>query len=98
MTDVLDGVRNHYRATGLTERLKTALMAFGPGDKRLTPQQLGALDQFHTGGLAATAELAKLAGITADMSRLDLGSGGAGPAPAFGPAGRGRGKGAEPRA
>ena len=80
MTDVLDGVRNHYRATGLTERLKTALMAFGPEDKRLTPQQLGALDQFHTGGLAATAELAKLAGITADMSVLDVGSGVGGPA------------------
>ena len=28
MTDILDGVRDHYRATGLTERLKTALMAF----------------------------------------------------------------------
>src|SRR6266478_509972 len=80
MTDVLDGVRNHYRATGLTERLKTALMAFGPEDKRLTPQQLDALDQFHTGGLAATDELAKLAGITADVSVLDVGSGVGGPA------------------
>ena len=29
MTDILDGVRDHYRATGLTERLKTALTAFG---------------------------------------------------------------------
>jgi len=25
MIGVLDGVRDHYRATGLTERLKTAL-------------------------------------------------------------------------
>ena len=25
MTDTLDGVRDHYRATGLTERLKSAL-------------------------------------------------------------------------
>src|ERR1700738_1900906 len=80
MTDVLDGVRDHYRATGLTERLKTALTAFGPGDQRLTPEQLGALDQFHTRGLAATAELAKLAGIAADMSVLDVGSGVGGPA------------------
>ena len=31
MTDVLDGVRNHYRATGLVERLKAALMALGAG-------------------------------------------------------------------
>src|SRR5713101_5473782 len=80
MIDVLDGVRDHYRATGLTERLKAALTAFGPEDQRLTPQQLGVLDQFHTRGLAATAELAKLAGISADTSVLDVGSGVGGPA------------------
>ena len=80
MTDVLDDVRDHYRTTGLTERLKTALMALGPEDQQLTPQQLGALDQFHTRGLAATAELAKLAEITADAAVLDVGSGVGGPA------------------
>ena len=80
MIDVLDGVRDHYRATGLTERLKTALAALGPEDQQLTPQQLAALDQFHTRGLAATAELGKLAGITAGMSVLDVGSGVGGPA------------------
>jgi sarcosine/dimethylglycine N-methyltransferase len=80
MTDVLDGVRAHYRATGLTERLKTALTSFGPEEQLLAPQQLAALDQFHTRGLSATAELAKLAGITADMSVLDVGSGVGGPA------------------
>ena len=80
MNDVLDGVRDHYLATGLTERLKTALAVLGPGDQRLTPQQLAALDQFHTRGLPATAELAKLAGVTAGMSVLDVGSGVGGPA------------------
>jgi hypothetical protein len=80
MTDARDGVRDHYRATGLTERLKAALMALGPEDRRLSPEQLGALDQFHTRGLAATAELAKLAGISADTSVLDVGSGVGGPA------------------
>jgi sarcosine/dimethylglycine N-methyltransferase len=80
MTDMLDGVRDHYRATGLTERLRAALIALGPEDQRLTPQRLGTLDQFHTRGLAATAELAKLAGITADLSVLDVGSGVGGPA------------------
>src|SRR5499427_5742711 len=80
MTDVIDGVRDHYRATGLTERLKTTLTALGPEDQRLTPQQLAALDQFHTRGLAATAELAKLAGVTADTVVLDVGSGIGGPA------------------
>ncbi|GGF24485.1 SAM-dependent methyltransferase [Aliidongia dinghuensis] len=80
MTDVLAGVRDHYRATGLTERLKAALATFGAEDQRLTPEQLGTLDQFHTRGLAATADLAKLAGITAAMSVLDVGSGVGGPA------------------
>jgi SAM-dependent methyltransferase len=80
MTDILDSVRNHYRATGLTERLKAALSAFGSDEQRLTPQQLAGLDQFHTRGLPATVELAKLAGITADMLVLDVGSGVGGPA------------------
>jgi ubiquinone/menaquinone biosynthesis C-methylase UbiE len=80
MNDVLEGVRDHYRATGLAARLKAALAVFGPEDRRLTPQQLAALDQFHTRGVAATAELARLAGIGAGMSVLDAGSGIGGPA------------------
>ncbi|CAB3731552.1 class I SAM-dependent methyltransferase [Paraburkholderia rhynchosiae] len=80
MNDAFDGVRDHYRATGLTERLKIALAVLGPEDQPLTPEQLGALDQFHTRGLAATAELAGMARITADMSVLDVGSGVGGPA------------------
>jgi sarcosine/dimethylglycine N-methyltransferase len=80
MTNALDGVRDHYRATGLAERLKIALGTLGPGDHLLAPQQLGTLDQFHTRGLTATAELAGLAGITAEMSVLDVGSGVGGPA------------------
>lgn len=80
MTDVLAGVRDHYRATGLVDRLKTALAALGPEDRPLTPQQLAGLDQFHTRGLAATAELARLAGITAGMVVLDIGAGVGGPA------------------
>ena len=76
----LEGVRAHYRATGLTERLKTALAGLAPETQSLTPQQLGALDQFHTRGLAATAELAELAGIAAGMAVLDVGCGIGGPA------------------
>ncbi len=80
MSDVFDGVRDHYRASGLIERLKAALAVFGPEEQRLTPQQLGTLDQFHTRGLAATADLARLAGIALGMSVLDVGSGVGGPA------------------
>ena len=83
MKDELDGVRDHYRATGLTGRLKAALAAFGPEEQRLTSKQLAGVDQFHTRGLAATADLARLTGITADMSVLDVGSGVGGPARAL---------------
>src|ERR1043165_5910378 len=80
VTDGLDGIRDHYRATGLAGRLRTALASLGPEYQILTPQQLGALDQFHTRGLAATAELATLVGITGGMSVLDVGAGIGGPA------------------
>src|SRR5689334_3278822 len=80
MTDVIDGVREHYHSTGLVERLKAALAVFGPENQRLLPQQLAALDQFHTRGLAATDDLARLAGIEAEMAVLDVGAGVGGPA------------------
>lgn len=78
--DPIDKVREHYGADGLTERLKAALAALGPDDRTLAPRQLAGLDQFHTRGLAATAELAALAGIAADDAVLDVGSGVGGPA------------------
>ena len=77
MADTLDGVRDHYR---LVERLKAALATFGPEDQMLTFQQLAVLDQFHTRVLAATADLASLAGTPAGMSVLDVGSGVGAPA------------------
>jgi len=80
MTDLLERVRDHYRATGLTDRLRMALLAFGPEEQRLTPQQLATLDQFHLRGAAATAQIAELAGITSTMSVLDIGAGVGGPA------------------
>src|SRR6516165_5324172 len=56
MSDVLAGVRDHYSANGLTERLKSALTVLGSEDRLLMPLQLAAVDHFHTRGLAATAE------------------------------------------
>lgn len=77
MTDVFDRVDDHYRPMGLVDRLRAAL---GPDEQPFPPEQLGALDQFHTRGLAATAEIAQLAGISDQMSVLDIGSGLGGPA------------------
>jgi hypothetical protein len=69
----VNGVREHYRTTGLTDRLKIALTVLGPEDQPLTPQRPGAPHHFHTRGLAVTADLAQLARISADMSVLDVG-------------------------
>lgn len=80
MTDALDPVRAHYNPTGLTARLRAALAVFGPEHARLTPRELAPLDQFHTRGAAATAEIAELAGITRATAVLDVGSGIGGPA------------------
>jgi SAM-dependent methyltransferase len=80
MNDVLEQVRDHYDAVGLTERLKAALAGFGPEEQRLMPRQLAGIDQFHTRGYPATLELAKLAEVTTATSVLDIGSGIGGPA------------------
>jgi sarcosine/dimethylglycine N-methyltransferase len=80
MTDTTIQLREHYGATGLTDRIKSALATISPEGLTLTSAQLAPLDQFHTRGLAATADLARLAGITAGMSVLDVGSGVGGPA------------------
>jgi ubiquinone/menaquinone biosynthesis C-methylase UbiE len=79
-TSVLDAVRDHYDAAGLTERLKTALASLAPAGQRLTPAQLASLDHFHTRGAEATIEIGRLAGIIAAASVLDIGSGIGGPA------------------
>jgi SAM-dependent methyltransferase len=80
MSQDVEGIRNHYAAGGLLERLRLALATFGPEDRPLTPRQLGAIDQFHTRGHAATTDLAEMAGIGPHDRVLDLGCGIGGPA------------------
>ena len=80
MDEVSRSLREHYAGPGLVERLRAALATIGPEDQPLTPRQIGAIDQFHTRGHAATAELAELAGIGPDDRVLDLGCGIGGPA------------------
>jgi ubiquinone/menaquinone biosynthesis C-methylase UbiE len=73
-------VLDHYAADGLMNRLRSALTALGPEDRPLTISQLSAMDQFHTRGIEATIELARLAGLAKGMNVLDVGSGLGGPA------------------
>ena len=58
MPDTTDRVRAHYDGPGLLERIKTALAGIAPEGQPLSVSQLAMLDQFHTRGILATAELA----------------------------------------
>jgi SAM-dependent methyltransferase len=68
-------VARHYGQPDLERTILDALIAAGRDLARLTPGDLAPVDEFHTGGRAATIEFAAQLGITADMRILDLGCG-----------------------
>jgi len=71
----------HYSARDIEERILAALHAAGlDTSQRLTPEELGALDHFHTGGYGASLRLLELSKIRAGDRVLDIGAGLAGPA------------------
>lgn len=75
------GLDAHYAARDIEARILSAIRAAGMNpDQRLSPEALGALDHFHTGGLRASRELLELARISAGDRVLDIGAGLAGPA------------------
>jgi ubiquinone/menaquinone biosynthesis C-methylase UbiE len=80
MTDITTRVREHYSATNLTDRIKSALATTVPEEQKLTVAQLAPLDQFHTRGILATTELAEAAELAPSTRVLDLGCGIGGPA------------------
>ena len=80
MSTTTDLVRAHYDGPGLSDRIKSALAAVAPEDRPLTVAQLATLDQFHTRGILATAELASAAVLKSGDAVLDLGCGVGGPA------------------
>ncbi len=72
-------VATHYAGEQLKQRLVEALDAAGLSGRSVSVQELAPLDQFHTRGLAATADLASAAGIVAADAVLDVGAGLGGP-------------------
>lgn len=79
MTEIAQGVVSHYTApTGLADLILNA--AAEAGITEITPETLAPVDEFHTGGLAATRQLVEFAGFNAGDSVLDLGCGIGGPA------------------
>uniref|UniRef100_Q021W9 Methyltransferase type 11 n=1 Tax=Solibacter usitatus (strain Ellin6076) TaxID=234267 RepID=Q021W9_SOLUE len=85
MSDITTKVREHYSATDLIDRIKSALAKsvagrHGASDAAACVAQLAPLDQFHTRGILATAELAGAAGVERSTRVLDVGCGIGGPA------------------
>lgn len=71
----------HYSARDIEARILAALRAAGLNpEERLSAEELGALDHFHTGGLRASRELREVARIRAEDRVLDIGAGLAGSA------------------
>ena len=71
----------HYSARDIEARILTAIRAAGLNpEQRLSPEALGPLDHFHTGGLRASRELLELAQIRSEYRVLDIGAGLAGSA------------------
>jgi len=72
-------LQSHYSAKDIESRILAGLRAAGlDPDQRQTPEQLAALDHFHTGGLQASRELLAIAQIAAADRVLDIGAGLAG--------------------
>jgi ubiquinone/menaquinone biosynthesis C-methylase UbiE len=76
MTDDLERkVASHYGGRSLLEGILAALKAAGLDPDKLTPEALGAVDEFHIGGHQATQELAARMLFGAGQQVLDVGCG-----------------------
>ena len=68
-------IARHYQVSTLTERLLKAAAAAGLDIDRLTPGDLGPIDEFHIGGRAATKQLVAKMRLAGSEHVLDIGCG-----------------------
>ena len=77
MNELFNLIRQHYEkneaGTSLVSKVTTILDSLPEGS--VDSSQLAGLDQFHVMGLAATEQLAQIAGIERGATILDAGSG-----------------------
>ena len=73
-------VRDHYGTPSLSERVDAALARAGLSEGPIDWSALAPIDEFHTGGLAATREVVSALDPAAGDRVLDVGSGLGGPA------------------
>ena len=76
-------VATHYTHGTLLQAILDAVKQMGKDPARLRAMDLSTGDEFHLGGLPATAALAKDLGLAPGMHVLDVGSGVGGPARYF---------------
>ena len=77
---VTSRVREHYGTASLGDRVAAALVRAGLSEGRIEWSALAPIDEFHTGGLAATREVVAALDPMAGDRVLDVGSGLGGPA------------------
>ena len=80
MADLRQSVEDHYGDSELAARILVALDDAGIDLDDMRPADIAPVDQLHTRGLAATADLARHIDPAPDMHVLDVGSGLGGPA------------------
>ncbi len=74
------GIEAQYSRNDLRARITEVLRANGKDLEQLSINDLGAIDEFHLRGRAATTDLAELAAVQAADHILDVGAGLGGPA------------------
>ena len=80
MPDYQQSINNQYGRSDLCSIILKGLQDAGKDVNSLTREDLSPFDEFHNGGLAATRELASLAGLREGIRVLDVGCGVGGPA------------------
>ena len=74
-TAVEQQMSTHYERSDLANAILNGVRALGKDPTTLTPDDLAAVDQFHSRGKVATLALAARAGISGNMRVLDVGGG-----------------------
>ena len=80
MNDRATAANAYWGRDGLERAILDALVAAGKNVDALTIDDLAPVDQFHSGGKAATVRLARRAGLVPGTRVLDVGGGFGGPA------------------
>ncbi|MCG8688075.1 MAG: class I SAM-dependent methyltransferase [Desulfobacterales bacterium] len=68
-------VQEHYACPDLVEKIRAGLEKTGKTPEKISPKELGAVDQLHTGGAAATLSIGERAGLKRGAAVLDAGCG-----------------------